>query len=251
MAKIFGLDIPAGLEDLFWNILQFGDNITQDKLILKTARPTRQKQNTWNIQSLFVLWQDLYNGLSFARRSAWTNYWVTLPYGSHSGAGGWPGSGFSAFVYVNAPRYKTGLDLLLDPPGSDELIYNGNFTLFDSGWLVNYGSVDFSGQNAVFSSSLGGAFETDDAFVFTLLPDSIYHIEFDFIATDCDFNLNITQFHGGRYPYNYDASHEPLTHVSEDIYTGSWGESIQCKLFSSAGPNTYSSVDNITLKLKV
>lgn len=250
MAKIFGLDIPPGLEDLYYSIVQFANGTTQNQVNLKTTFFSRQKIFNLANRSLFVLWKDLYSGFTTERRHNWDVYWGTLPFGSLGGPDYWPGSGYSAFVYANAPRYRDGLDLLLDPPVSDELIYNGNFSLFGAGWLVDYGAVDFSGQNAVFSPSLGGNFQTTEAHIFTLLPDSIYHIEFDYICTDCDFNLNISGEHGGRYPYSLDDSHAPLTHISDDIYTGSWGQSERFKLFCGAGHNTYSSVDNITLKLK-
>src|SRR6185503_17214187 len=106
MPKIYGLDIPPGLEEWFFKIMQFGNSSDQSNLVLKTAKPTRQRKARWNIQSLFVRWQSLYDGFDSTRKSAWTSYWSTLPFGSHVGAGGWPGSGYSAFVYVNAPLFR-------------------------------------------------------------------------------------------------------------------------------------------------
>ena len=148
MVKIFGLDIPLGLEDAFFRIFQFGNNIDQSVLLAKSAVPTRQKKKVWNIKSLFVKWQGLYNGLSGSRHTAWTNYWLTLPFGSHVGAGGWPGSGFSAFVYVNAPRYRDNLDLLLDPPAFTELLLNGDFSAGGSDWVAN--NISFVSDHALF-----------------------------------------------------------------------------------------------------
>ncbi len=136
MVKIFGIDIPFGLDEAFFRIFQFGDNTTQSKLILKSARPTRAKKNAWNIRSLFVLWQDLYNSFDIGRRGSWEAYWLTLPFSDHGGGGGWPGSGYSAFVYVNAPRYQLGLDPLLDPPVSN-LLTNGNFNGNTTGWFLS------------------------------------------------------------------------------------------------------------------
>lgn len=113
MPNITGLDIPPGLEDPFWATFQLGNNSLQTKLILKTAFPIRSRVNRLVLNSLFVLWQDLYNGLESACKASWEAYWLTLPFSDHGGGGGFPGSGFSAFVYLNAPRYKLGLDLIL------------------------------------------------------------------------------------------------------------------------------------------
>lgn len=148
MVKIFGLDIPSGLEDLFFKIFQFGNNTTQTTIVGRTGFVTRAKKISWNTRSLFVRWASLYDGLTGGRHNAWTAYWISLPFSSHLGAGGWPGSGFSAFVYVNAPRLKAGLDLLLDPP-TGVVLYE---EFFDSGvgtWELT--NVTFGSSHANFS----------------------------------------------------------------------------------------------------
>jgi hypothetical protein len=116
MAKILGLDIPAGLEDAYFKIVQFANGSTQNQINFKNTMLSRQKISNLANRSLFVLWQDLYNGFTQLRKTAWNEYWATLPFGSLGGPDYWPGSGYSAFVYLNAPRYRAGEDLLLDPP---------------------------------------------------------------------------------------------------------------------------------------
>lgn len=118
MALFDTLSIPSGLEDLFNKILALGNAGTSLQFKPPVVVKTAIKKARLNNRSLFVLWYELYDGFSTGRKTAWTSYWGSLPFGSHTGAGGWPGSGFSAFVYANAPRYKAGLDLLLDPPAS-------------------------------------------------------------------------------------------------------------------------------------
>lgn len=136
MPTFLDLDIPVGLEDL-WNKI-FRPIDVEITNFLSSQIPVKRKSGYMALvlRSFFVMWQSLYNSFSVGRRASWNAYWLTLPFGSHSGTNGWPGSGFSAFIYANAPRYKLGLDLLLDPPGGfgDELLVNGNFTGNDIGW---------------------------------------------------------------------------------------------------------------------
>ena len=133
MTTISGFDIPAGLEDLWNKIFQFGDNTTQTKLNLKNTCAVRTAKQRRNSVSLFVKWQVTYDTLTLGQKLAWTSYWGTLPFGSHVGKSGWPGSGFSAFVYVNAPRFKKGLALLLDPPNPN-LLKDFYFTEGEKYW---------------------------------------------------------------------------------------------------------------------
>lgn len=157
MVKIFGLDIPPGFEDAWARFFQFTSNLSQTNFILKTAIPTRAKKASWNIRSLFVRWQSLYDGFDFARKVKWTNYWVTLPFSSHTGGGGWPGSGYSAFVYWNAPRFKAGLALDYDPPATN-LIEDGTFQYGGAHWAEgDAGSIGF-GSADIFNS--GGSSNT-------------------------------------------------------------------------------------------
>lgn len=133
MAIFDGLDIPLELETLFNKLLSLGNNSAS-----LGKRPTPSsgdtlKKRVLNNRSLFLLWQSLYDGFDPTRKSAWQTYWATLPFGSHSGGNGWPGSGYSAFVYINAPLYKAGSDLQLDPP-SGNLIRNPTFLLPGDEW---------------------------------------------------------------------------------------------------------------------
>ncbi len=139
MAKLFGLDILPEFEILFKKLLAlplFGDTQTA---ITKPPKQIYYKRIDTRGRSDFIIFAPIYNPLSSARHIAWTAYWGTLPFGSHSGAGGWPGSGFSAFVYVNAPRYKNGDDLLLDPPGvlGPELCTNPDFEFNADSWALD------------------------------------------------------------------------------------------------------------------
>lgn len=114
--KIAGADVAAGLETLYADVLGFA--IGKSAIFAPhhpSVKSATQKSKRL-AASLFLRWQSLYNGFTVIRREAWQLYWATLPFGGHNGANGYPGSGFSAFVYVNAPRLKAGLSLLLDPP---------------------------------------------------------------------------------------------------------------------------------------
>jgi len=133
-----GPDVPAGLESIFNPLLSYTFGLTSLGYRFSPSSASANRRMSWISRSLFVLWEPIWDGFAGPRRAAWTAYWETLPFGSHSGAGGWPGTGYSAFVYVNAPRKRAGLDLLLDPPGL-ELIFNGNFDGNSDGWsLVNF-----------------------------------------------------------------------------------------------------------------
>lgn len=116
MAWIDSLDIPAGLEYAWSKLFQFASAVLQNKIVVQPRTVSRRKYTGLLARSLIILWQPLYDSFSSGRRASWDVFWSTLPFGSHAGANGWPGSGFSAFIYINAPRYKFGYSLLLDPP---------------------------------------------------------------------------------------------------------------------------------------
>jgi hypothetical protein len=181
MSWIQDLNIPAGLESLFWQI--FRPQTIPDIVSLVTQTKTTQKRTYGNLvaRSFFVMWQSLYDSFIAARRARWTAYWLTLPFGSHSGAGGWPGSGFSAFVFVNAPRYKQGLDLLLDPPGyippGTELLINGDFTGGYSPWAKGTQWLYDSNQMKIsFSTPPQSDLWQDNL---PLIYQNTYHLKFD------------------------------------------------------------------------
>jgi hypothetical protein len=134
--KLPELNIPDGLEQAFFNVVQFLGGKSGDVYIAHKTKPAKKYYSHIAFRSLFVKWKDLYNNFNEIRKNKWTTYWLTLPFGGHWGAGGYPGSGYSAFVYVNAPRYQDGLALLLDPPEllGEELILNSGFDGNADGW---------------------------------------------------------------------------------------------------------------------
>ena len=139
MAKIGGLDIPDALLDAWNSIFQFGSAATEDVIQSRITPASRYRTVSLEHRSLISLWAPLFDSFDLGRRNAWHSYW-----------GGWPGSGFSAFIEVNAPRYASGQDLLLDPPATN-LLYNGNFSAGALGWDVYLAIV--SGGRANFSAS--------------------------------------------------------------------------------------------------
>jgi len=144
--KLPDVSVPPGLVDAWNKVLRFFVSDTITTVIVKVP-PTRNKNGRLRKISLFNLWKPLWATFGSAQRTAWQNYWGTLPFGSHAGADFYPGSGYSAFVYVNAPRYKAGLDLLLWPE-SNNLVFNPAFASAHDGWTFTNGS--FVGSRAVF-----------------------------------------------------------------------------------------------------
>jgi hypothetical protein len=183
MPTITGLDIPPGLEDAFWSIFQFS-NTSQNVLNVKSSIPTRHKNAISKMNSLFVKWQSLYNGLSSARHIAWTSYWETLPFGSHGGANGWPGSGYSAFIYVNAPRYANGLSLLLDPPAYPELVPNGGFVGGYSPWTLFENMTWSANQlNFISTTPYAEAMLYYEDYTFKLEYEATFRFQFDYVVS--------------------------------------------------------------------
>lgn len=133
MALFDGLDIPPELETLFNALLSLGNNSSSLGKRPVVSSGDTLKKRVLNNRSLFILWKSLYDGFDSTRKGAWQLYWATLPFGSHSGSNGWPGSGYSAFVYVNAPIYKVGGDLQLDPP-TINIVVNGGFSPTPDPW---------------------------------------------------------------------------------------------------------------------
>lgn len=116
MPKITGLDIPPGLITQYQSVLTLAFYDANATIKKRKYPVSYAKRISFANGSLFVKWQNLWGSFLAPRKLSWTDYWETLPFGAHSGTGGWPGSGYSAFIYVNAPRYMAGLELLLDPP---------------------------------------------------------------------------------------------------------------------------------------
>lgn len=117
MAKILGLDIPLGLEELYFAIVRFGNSLTQNNVALKSTFSSRQKKFYLVNRSLFLLWQGLWASLSVDQKYAWDLYWGALPFSPGIGNGYWPGSAFSAFVFYNAALRRQNISPLSDFPG--------------------------------------------------------------------------------------------------------------------------------------
>lgn len=113
--KLPNIDIPAGLEDAYNLIIRVLGGINPSTVLPKRLSPARRRYSEFAEVSYFVQWQDIYNSLGSFCKDKWTALWESLPFGSHGGAHGYPGSGYSAFVYYNAQRVKSGLPLLYCP----------------------------------------------------------------------------------------------------------------------------------------
>ena len=140
MATILGLDIPDELLHLFQAVLQLKPNGTINGVGLTLPKTTQRKNTLLRGRSFFVQLQPYWVSLTSLQKAAWEAYWETLPFGDHSGSGGWPGSGYSAFVYINAANYRNGDDIQLDPPSllGPELLTNPNFETGDDWDLQDY-----------------------------------------------------------------------------------------------------------------
>lgn len=148
------IDIPPGLEEAYYNIVRILGGVNPDTIIKKKGSPAKKNYSEVGSRSLFVRWESLWATFDTNRLASWTSYWYTLPFGDHSGFGGWPGSGFSAFIYVNAPRYQLGLDPLLDPPVGN-LISNPSFGSGGFGWFPLSGTSLVSPWASFLSTSEG------------------------------------------------------------------------------------------------
>lgn len=175
------IDIPPGLESAYYAVVRAMSGLNADAIGVQAYVAQKRSYKGFAQQSYFVLFNGVYDALSDARKIAWTSYWLTLPFGTHAGANGYPGSGFSAFIYVNAPRYKSGLDFLLDPPTTTNLWPNGDFHLGATGWNINSAFDISSGKlNCVSGQGGGDALITDTSYDADLVVGHTYRFEFDF-----------------------------------------------------------------------
>lgn len=148
------LDIPSGLEEAYFKVVQFARASTQNRIILRRSSPARKNYYKVALRSLFVQLAPGYDLLADYRHVNWTIYWLTLPFGNHIGSNGWPGSGFSAFVYWNAPRLRAGLPLDLDPPIGANFFLNPSFTDGLTYWFISsLGASVYDGALAVEANS--------------------------------------------------------------------------------------------------
>lgn len=121
MASIFGVDIPSGLESLFYSLFGYPNSVTQDALRTNNSAVPRKRRASLLSNSLFLLWEPVWQTFDTTRRDAWQSYWELLPFGSHLGSRGYPGSGYSAFVFLNAPRHKVDYPLFDIAPESNDV----------------------------------------------------------------------------------------------------------------------------------
>ncbi len=124
--KAVGPDIPSGLVDIFNYLL--GTPAAGSTILHKYHPPRKSavRHRRLHDASLMVLLQDMYNNFDTCTKTFWTTHWGELPFGSHAGDGGYPGSGFSAFIYENAPRIKLGLDIATNSCFVDPYLININ-----------------------------------------------------------------------------------------------------------------------------
>lgn len=165
--KVPDLSIPSGLEEAYMKVVQFGSASAQNVILKRRSSPARARFFYVGNRSLFIRWQSLYDSFTVTRRGHWTTFWESLPFGNHAGLNGYPGSGYSAFIYINAPRYEKGLSLLLEPPipilgtrfFSNDVYPDIYFNLIykpNNGFLYAF-SLNFSNSsNGVFRSTNGG-----------------------------------------------------------------------------------------------
>ena len=197
MALFDTIDIPAGLEDLFNALFAVGNNGTSLQTIVHPTVASPIKRAMLNNKSLFVMLEPIWLTLSGEQQDAWGLYWSTLPFGSHSGADGWPGSRYSAFVYENAKCYRLGLPWMLWPP-SFNMIYNGDFSSGADGW-TNFG-VTFAGGHCIFTSlHPNGEIITASGHRFDFSAGHTYRIEMYLGAGTGNFNWGI-DFNGPPHP---------------------------------------------------
>ena len=197
MAWYDTLNIPSGLEELFAKVLQLKPNGTITGIGVTLPQQNHARAKRTSDRSPVVLLHPYWLTCTSSQKLAWQSYWSTLPYGAHVGAGGWPGSGFSAFVHVNASRLKAGLEILLDPPVYENLVPNGNFSGNAAGWdLHNFAYV----LNDVEVIDPSGGAEAISSF-FTLKQGHTYRLSAYADTTNATLEIPVDN---DASPYDYD-----------------------------------------------
>lgn len=242
MAFIDGLDVPDELLSLFNKFLSVLNGGASLGLKYYPSSVNRARNRTLYTASLFVLWQSLYDGFTSDRRAAWDLYWTTLPFSSHSGANGWPGSGYSAFVYVNAPRKRAGLSLLYDPPFVN-LVYNGDFAAEADGWDFEGAYLDAGGARFDAGSDFP-FFIGDGSHPFTILSGGSYRIEADIDTSGGDFELDLYSNEISDFVYTRTIA-DFSGHYSEDYDVGTGGG--DCVFAALAHEDCAAFIDNISV----
>lgn len=159
MAKVLGINIPDEFLTLWQKALHFLSDSTQTNVAANQAVKNKKNWIKQILNSYLPIFQPVYDGLPQYYRDAWTLYWTNLPFGPHSGAGGWPGSGFSAFVFLNAPRQKAGLPLILYPftgtvaaGRTTVAAFREFFTIIYAAKLGLYVAADFNFSSVIWTS---------------------------------------------------------------------------------------------------
>lgn len=114
MAIVPSLDIPPGLEEQFFGIVQFASATEQNRIVLRRSSPARNRFYTVGDRSLFVKLQPYFDALTQSDRFVWYDNW-----------GGYPGTGYSLFTQINAPNYQNNLPYQLIAPIIRYLGYYG------------------------------------------------------------------------------------------------------------------------------
>lgn len=231
MAKLVGWSVPEYLIPAWQRLGKITLGIDSDTLRLNYPTLSYGKKKQLKDYSLFVLWEPLWATFDSTRRIAWQTFW-----------GGWPGSGYSSFVQINAPRYKAGLDLLLDPPSlGPEILLNGTFSAGLLHWntincLLEGGEV-LIGQEA----SLSQEFSTQEAGEYYLTFDAVIRdlTTHDLILDPQDCNISF----GGSHFTTINPSEQ--THYTIPISVG--GPQTSFTIFTT-DTLAYIAVDNLTLQ---
>jgi len=116
MPTIFGLDIPPGLEGLYYAIFGYPNSANPNVIRVNNTHVPRIRKSSLIGISFLHYCEPFFTALTQTVKDLFTDYWGELPFGTHTGAGNWPGSGFSAFVYYNRQRPKNTFPLFLEPP---------------------------------------------------------------------------------------------------------------------------------------
>lgn len=222
MALFDTLDIPDALLDLWNAIFAVGNSGTTLGYRYSPSSRSPARRTALSVRSLLVILQPIWYDLTGAQYDAWEAYWSTLPFGPHSGLNGWPGSGFSAFVYENAKCYRAGLDWMLWPP-TYNMVYNGDFALGSSGWtLVN---ATISAGQCNFADPLHNAqLHNNFAFTFDLRAGHTYRIQIEIGAGTGQLNWGLDMPFGPHPTVDWtdDAGAGALSHdvAIEDDFAG-------------------------------
>lgn len=224
MVKVTGLSVPDPLLNAYFKTLTSKNSFGIDNVGLKLPSQNWTRAKRTANRSLFLYLAPTWETFLSDRRTAWQAYWIALGHSFELTTAGWPGSGFSAFVEVNAPRIKLGEDLLLDPPAT-AIILNGGFdgsldpwyafAPIDSGEGFSWGAVWADGQVTWHADDFT---EGDDESIsqnyYAFTNDVTYHVALD-LAVSSDASVYLPLFMRIGISAGFDGYAEFDTH---DIY---------------------------------